>query len=141
MAEDEAAANTAWLRARDLLATLAKEFPGVVDYQGDLGLTLGNLAWLAARQGRRADAREFLMQGIAHVQAALKANPCSSHLPRGAAPTRLLTRAGAQGTLNILDPLLKSSQPARERKRRVPRHLRSGLVHDRTILRFKRHDS
>jgi serine/threonine protein kinase len=70
-------AQRAYERAAEVLARLVKDHPNVPEYQGDLGMTCGNLGWLFTEQQKWPEARDRLNQAIALLQEAVKPSPPS----------------------------------------------------------------
>jgi serine/threonine protein kinase len=68
-------AQSAYERAEGVLARLARDHPGVPEYQGDLGMTLGNLGWVLTEQRRWPEARARLERAVASLRKAVKPRP------------------------------------------------------------------
>jgi tetratricopeptide (TPR) repeat protein len=67
----------AWDQARSLQERLVGRYPSVASYQGDLGMTLGNLGWLHFKRNQMGKARCLFKESIRHLRAALKPNPAN----------------------------------------------------------------
>src|SRR5262249_7134447 len=68
-------AEASWKQALITFEKLAAEHKDVADYQGSIGMVLGNLGWLLLQRDRPAEARDHLDRAIGHTRAALGANP------------------------------------------------------------------
>jgi hypothetical protein len=68
-------AQRVYERAETILARLVKEHREVPEYQGDLGMTHGNLGWLLTEQQRWAEARAPLKQAITCLRTAVQPKP------------------------------------------------------------------
>jgi serine/threonine-protein kinase len=67
----------AWDRARVLQERLVVRHSKVLNYQGDLGMTLGNLGWLYTKRDQFKKARKLFENSIRYLRVALKPNPAN----------------------------------------------------------------
>jgi serine/threonine-protein kinase len=67
----------AWDRARLLQERLVARHPKMSSYQGDLGMTLGNLGWLYTQRDQFGKARRLCEDSIRYLRVALKPNPAN----------------------------------------------------------------
>jgi len=73
--KDQVAMAASWEQARALLTGLVDEYDNVHEYEGKLGLVLGNLGWMHFEQGNLTKSCELLVQSLRHLEIATKLNP------------------------------------------------------------------
>jgi tetratricopeptide (TPR) repeat protein len=74
-ADDPAEAREHWHEARRIYDRLLEEVPDSADYNGQRGMILANLGWLASEQQNWLEARSFFDEAVTALERSLKHNP------------------------------------------------------------------